>query len=292
VPPAEVILQSIALGLLQGGIYALVACGLTLIYGVMKVVNFAHAEFLTFGMYLTYTAFTVFGVNPYVAAAFVLGLVCLLGAAAQHLIIRPALKHPQINQMLITIGLSTMMIGMMQILWGPNNLVVRLPWARATFDVGDIRITYTRFIAFTVAILIAAGFWLFLKHTRAGMAMRAASQDPAAARLMGIKVTHVNLAAFGVGAGLAALSGVLIAPVFFVNPTFGIDYFLLPSFVIVVLGTMGNFVGALLGGLIIGLLEGVGGLVFGPALRQLVSLTAFVVILLVMPRGMFRGRLT
>jgi branched-subunit amino acid ABC-type transport system permease component len=290
--PLDVVLQSVALGLLQGGIYALVACGLTLIYGVMKVVNFAHAEFLTLGMYLTFTAFAVFGVSPYLAAVFVFGVVCVAGAAAQRIVIEPALKHPQINQMLITIGLSTMMIGAMQVIWGPNNQVVRLPWGRSAFDIGDVRITYTRFIAFAAAIVIALGFWLFLRYTRLGMAMRAAAQNPAAARLMGIDVKRVNLLAFGCGAGLAALSGALIMPVFFVNPTFGTDLFILPAFVIVVLGTMGNFVGALIGGLIIGVAEGLGGLLLGPALRQLVSLVVFVVILLVLPRGMFRGRVT
>ncbi len=289
---AEVVLQSLVLGLLQGGIYALVACGLTLIYGVMNVVNFAHGEFVTLGMYLAFTAFTVVGAGPYVAALFVFGLVSILAAAAQHLVIRPALKHPQINQMLITIGISTMLVGAMQMIWGATNLVVRLSWARATFDVGDIRITYTRFIAFAAAVAIALGFWLFLRHTRTGMAVRAVAQSPVTARLMGVNVRRVHFYSFGIGTGLAALSGVLIAPVFFVNPTFGLDYFLLPAFVIVVLGTMGNFMGALIGGIIIGVTEGVGGLIFGPALRQLISLAVFVVILLILPRGLFRGRVT
>ncbi len=290
--PAEILVQAIVLGLMQGGIYALVAAGLTLIYGVMKVVNFAHAEFLTLGMYLALFAYTVLGVSPYLAAVFVLGVVFVLGAAAQRLLIKPALRHPQINQMLITIGLSTMLIGAMQVVWGPNNQVVRLPWGRATLDVGPLRMTYTRLIAFGAAVLLAAGFWLFLRRARAGMAIRAAAQNPDAARLMGIDVDRVNLVTFGFGAGLAALSGALIAPVFFVNPTFGIDYFLLPAFVIVVLGTMGNFVGAMLGGLVIGLAESLGGLLLGAALRQLVSLTVFVVILLLLPRGIFNGRVT
>ncbi len=289
---ADVILQALVLGLLQGGVYALVACGLTLIYGVMKVVNFAHAEFLTLGMYLTISAWNAAGVSPYVSGAFVFALVCVLGASAQYLVIRPALAHPQINQMLITIGLSTMMIGLMQLAWGPNNQVLNLPWGRATLDLGELRITYVRAIAFGIAVAIATAFWWFLKHTRVGMAMRAAAQNPGAARLMGISVRRINLVTFGVGTGLAALAGALIAPAFFVNPTFGVDHFLLAAFVIVVLGTMGNFVGALIGGLLIGVAEGLGGLVFGPALRQLVSLAVFVVVLLFLPRGLFRGRVT
>ncbi|MGQ0664807.1 MAG: branched-chain amino acid ABC transporter permease [Pseudomonadota bacterium] len=291
--PAEIWLQALVSGLLQGGIYALVAAGLTLIYGVMKVVNFAHAEFLTLGMYLALTSYAVFGASPYLVAGFVLALVFVLGAGLQRAIIHPALKHPQINQMLITIGLSTMMIGVMQLVWEPRNRVLSLPWGRATFELGaGLRITYTRLIAFAASLAIAAGFWLFLKHGKLGMAIRAAAQNPDAARLMGINVDQVNLVTFGLGAGLAALAGALIAPVFFINPNFGIDTFLLPAFVIVVLGTMGNFVGAMIGGVVIGVAESIGGLWLGAALRQLVSLTIFVVILLVLPRGIFRGRVT
>jgi branched-chain amino acid transport system permease protein len=287
----EVILQTVLLGLLQGGIYALVACGLTLIYGVMKIVNFAHAEFLTLGMYLAITAFNL-GASPYMVALLIFALVAVLGAGIQSLLIRPALQHPQINQMLITIGLSTMMIGAMQLIWGPNNQVLKLEWSGEAMELGGVRLTYVRLISFAAATLIAALAWWFLKHTRTGMAMRAASQNPQSARLMGIEVMRVNMITFGVGTGLAAMAGVLIAPAFFANPTFGTDYFILPAFVIVVLGTMGNFPGALIGGLIIGVAEGLGGLVFGPAMRQLVSLLLFVVVLLFLPRGLFKGKVS
>jgi branched-chain amino acid transport system permease protein len=288
---ADILLQALVLGLLQGGIYALVAAGLTLIYGVMKVVNFAHAEFLTLGMYLALAAWSL-GVSPYLAVIPILGLVFVLGAGVQRILIRPALRHPQINQMLITIGLSTMLIGGMQLAWGPNNEVLRLPWARDALTVGAVRVTYTRLIAFAAAVALAAGFWVFLKRARAGLAIRAAAQNPAAARLMGVNVEAVNLLTFGLGAGVAGMAGAVIAPVFFINPTFGIDYFLLPAFVIVVLGTMGNFVGAMVGGLVIGTAESLGGLYLGASLRQLVSLAIFVLILLALPRGIFRGRVT
>lgn len=287
----DVILQAVLLGLLQGGVYALVACGLTLIYGVMKIVNFAHAEFLTLGMYLAIAAFQL-GASPYLVALLIFAVVAVLGAGIQSVLIRPALQHPQINQMLITIGLSTMMIGAMQLIWGPNNQVLKLEWSGEAMELGGVRLTYVRLISFAAAALIAALAWWFLKHTRTGMAMRAASQNPQSARLMGIEVMRVNMITFGVGTGLAAMAGVLIAPAFFANPTFGTDYFILPAFVIVVLGTMGNFAGALIGGLVIGVAEGLGGLVFGPALRQLVSLLLFVVVLLFLPRGLFKGKVS
>lgn len=293
---ADLVMQLLLLGVLQGGIYALVACGLTLIYGVLKVVNFAHAEFLTLGMYLAVSSIQLLGLTPYAAAPAIFAVVCVLGAIAQQLVIKPALKYPQINQMLITIGLSTMMIGGMQLIWGANNQVARLSWARATLDIpmfgGEVSLNYVRLIAALVAVVTAAIAWWALRHTRTGTAMRAAAQDPVAARLMGMNVQRVNLITFGVGAGLAALAGALISPAFFVNPTFGTDYFILPAFVIVVLGTMGNFVGALLGGLIVGLAEAFGGILLGPAMRQFVSLAVFVIVLLVLPRGIFKGRVS
>jgi branched-chain amino acid transport system permease protein len=292
----DLVIQLLLLGLLQGGIYALVACGLTLIYGVMKIVNFAHAEFLTLGMFLAITAFQTFGLSPYAAAPFIFGLVFILGAAAQQLVIRPALHYPQINQMLITIGLSIFLIGAMQLIWGPNNQVVKLPWARATLDFpiagGEVTLNYVRLIAAAIAVGVAAAAWWILKYTRLGNAMRAAAQNPVAARLMGIRVSRINLLTFGFGTGLAALSGALISPAFFVNPTFGTDYFILAAFVIVVLGTMGNFVGALIGGLIIGLAEALGGMFFGASMRQFASLTVFVVVLLFLPKGIFKGRMS
>lgn len=288
----EVFMQIFVLGLMQGGIYALVAIGLTMIYGVMKVVNFSPGEWLTLGMYLSVTAIA-YGASLYVAAPFIAAVVFLLGCIAQRLAVQPALKHPQINQLLILIGLSTLLIGSMQLIWGPNNQVAGVSWARQALDIRPVAVTYTRLIAFTVALTIALGLWIVLKRSRLGMGNTSSfAKYPESAMLMGVDVSKANLATFGLGASLAALAGVMIAPIFFVNPTFGIDHFLLPSFVIVVLGTMGNFVGALIGGLIIGVAESLGGYAFGASWRQAVSLAIFVIVLLVLPRGLFKGRVS
>ncbi|MEM8552045.1 MAG: branched-chain amino acid ABC transporter permease [Pseudomonadota bacterium] len=286
---ADILLQAAVLGLMQGGVYAIMAAGLTVIYGVMKVVNFAHGEFITLGLYLTLTT-SMLGLDPYATAPFVVAVVFILAAGIFRLSILPALDHPQINQMLITIGISFVIIGMVQLIWGANNRVVPLSWARDAVELGPVRLTYTRAIAFLTAMVVAGAFWWGLNKTRFGIAVRAAAQDPASARLCGINVRRAQLITFGAGAALAALAGVLMAPIFPMNPTIGVDLFLLPSFVIVVLGTMGNFPGALIGGLIIGTVEGVGGLLLGSSLRQLISLSIFVAILLVMPRGLFGGR--
>ena len=285
----EILLQAAALGLMQGGLYAIMAAGLTVIYGVMKVVNFAHGEFITLGLYLTLSSASL-GLGPYAAAPIVVAVVFIIAAGFFQLTILPSLDHPQINQMLITIGMSFMIIGVIQIIWGANNRVVPLSWARDAVELGSVRITYARGLAFFTALGVAGLFWWALNHTRFGIAVRAASQDPASARICGINVRRVQLLTFGAGASLAALAGILMSPIFPMNPTIGVDLFLLPSFVIVVLGTMGNFAGALIGGLLIGLVEGVGGLLLGSSLRQLISLLIFVIILLFMPRGLFGGR--
>jgi branched-chain amino acid transport system permease protein len=285
-----ILLQALVLGLLQGGVYAVVAAGLTLVYGVMKVVNFAHGEFITLGMYLSFTVWSTAGLGPYAAAPFVLALVFVLAAGLARACIQPSLSHPQINQMLITIGMSSMLIGAIQLLWGANNRVVALPWARATLDAGLTRISVARLLAFATAMAVAYGFWWFLKHTRIGIGLRAAADSPTSALLAGIDVKRMQLLTFALGAVLAALAGVLISPVFPMNPTIGLDLFLLPAFVIVVLGSMGNFAGALLGGLIIGVVEATGGLLLGSSLRQMVSLILFVIVLLFLPRGLFGRR--
>lgn len=286
----DIVVQAVALGLLQGGVYALIAAGLTLIYGVIKIVNFAHAEFVTLGMYLAAFAFNSLGILPYTALIPIVLIVFLLGAAIERVCIRPAMRQPPINQMLITIGISTVMLGVMQLVWGTDAQVVRLPFARSAITVFDIRLTVVRLIAFSFAMVLAVAFWYFLKKHRFGMAIRAASQNPDAAQLMGIDTRFINSIVFGAGLALAALGGALISPALSIYPNVGIDVYLLPAFVIVVLGTMGNFLGALIGALIIGVAEGLGGYLLGSSLKQLVSLSIFIAILLFMPRGLFGGR--
>lgn len=286
----DIMVQAVALGLLQGGVYALIAAGLTLIYGVIKIVNFAHAEFVTLGMYLAAFAFNTLGILPYTALLPIILVVFLLGAAIERLCIRPVMRQPPINQMLITIGISTVMLGAMQLVWGTDAQVVRLPFARSAITIFDIRLTVVRLIAFSFAMVLAFAFWYFLKKHRFGMAIRAASQNPDAAQLMGIDTRFINSIVFGAGLALAALGGALISPALSIYPSVGIDLYLLPAFVIVVLGTMGNFLGALIGALIIGVAEGLGGYLLGSSLKQLVSLSIFIAILLFMPRGLFGGR--
>lgn len=286
----EIVMQAIALGLLQGGVYALIAVGLTLIYGVIKIVNFAHAEFVTLGMYMAAFAFNQLGLLPYTAIIPIVLSVFMLGVLIERVCIRPAMRQAPINQMLITIGISTVMLGMMQLIWGADAQVVRVPFARSAVTIFDIRLTVVRLVAFSVAMILAVAFWYFLKKHRVGLAIRAASQNPDAALLMGIDTRFINSIVFGLGLALAALAGALISPSLSIYPTVGIDLYLLPAFVIVVLGTMGNFLGALIGALIIGIAEGLGGYMLGSSLKQLVSLSIFIAILLFMPRGLFGGR--
>ncbi len=286
----DIVLQAVILGLLQGGVYALIASGLTLIYGVMKFVNFAHGEFVTLGMYLAYFTFRQLGFDPYLGFLPILVIVPLWSIFVFKVAIRPSMSHPAINQTLITIGLSTLMIGFIQLFWGTNMQSVRPDHARLVFDVASLRISFPRLLAFCVATALSAGMWWFMKSTRTGMAIRAVSQNAEAAKLMAINVDRIQELTFAIGLVLASIAGLLISTSYSIFPTVGIDLFLLPAFVIVVLGTMGNFMGALIGALIIGLVESLGGLFLGSSLRQLASLSIFIIILLVMPKGLFGGK--
>lgn len=282
--------QTFINGLFLGGNYALVAIGLSMIYGVMMIMNFAHGEFLMIGMYLGFWAFTLFGLDPYLALPLVTVLMFIFGLAIQRFLISHAQKAILLNQILLTMGLSTFLVGTAQFLWQaqPRNII--LDYTSAGFRFGDVIINYTRLAAFLVSILITAALYIFLARSRLGKAIRATSQSRKAASLMGIDVDKIYLITMGIGAALTGVAGVLMVPSFPVTPTIGNSYSL-TAYIIVVLGSMGNFLGAFVGSMIVGLAESFGGLYLGSDLRQVVSMVIFILILLLRPEGLF-GRKT
>lgn len=278
--------QTFINGLFLGGNYALVAVGLSMIYGVMMIMNFAHGEFLMIGMYLGYWAFTLLGLDPYVALPLVTVLMFIFGMIIQRVLISRALKAILLNQILLTMGLSTFLVGTAQFFWQaqPRNII--LDYTSAGFRIGELVINYTRLIAFVVSVLITIALYFFLERSRLGKAIRATSQSRKAASLMGIDVDKIYLLTMGIGAALTGVAGVLMVPSFPVTPTIGNSYSL-TAYIIVVLGSMGNFLGAFVGSMIIGLAESFGGLYLGSDLRQVVSMVIFILILLLRPEGLF-----
>lgn len=280
------VLQSLLNGLLIGGVYSLMAIGLTLIFGVMKVVNFAHGSLIMLGMYTTYWAVTLLHVDPYVSILISFPILFLIGASFQKFLINPILNAPGHNQLLLTLGVSLFMENFAVFIWSPDYRVMKTHYAEINFYIGDVSISLVRLLAFGFAMLLAAMLYMVLTKTDLGKAIRAASEEPEGAMLMGINIRRIYLISFGIGAACAGVSGAAITPFFPVYPYVG-WLFVITAFVVVVLGGMGNLLGAFVGGLIIGLADSVGAMFLPGAMKSIISFTIFILILLFRPTGLF-----
>lgn len=282
----EIFAQTIVNGLFTGAIYAMVAIGLTLIYGVMIIMNFAHGEFLMLGMYVAYWGFVLAGLDPYVSIPIAAILVFLLGALIQRGFIQRVLNAHPLNQIILLLGISTLITGLVQFFFTAEPLVVRVPYETEVWKFLGMRFNIPRTVAFLSSMVIAILLYLFLQFSKTGKAIRAVSQNRDASSLMGINVKWIYMLTFGLGAAVTAIGGVLLTPNYKLIPTIGQSYSVI-AFVVVVLGTMGNFLGALLGGLIIGLVEAFAGYFIGGDLKIVASMLVFILILLFKPSGLF-----
>lgn len=285
-----IFLQAAANGLLQGGVYGLVSVGLTLIFGVMRIVNFAHGEFLMLGMFAAYWLTRALGVHPYLLVLPV-GLVMFgAGTLTQRLLIDRVLGKADEAQILLTVGLSTFLQGGALFLWGADYRTIRTPLASASVALGPVFLSVPRLVAFGVALALAAGLYVLLVRTDLGKAMRAAAENREVALLLGIDTQAIYLVAFSIGTALVGVAGALMAPVLPTFPTVG-TLFALTAFVVVVLGGMGDVVGAMVGGMIIGVTEALIATYVALDLAPLATFLIFILILLVRPQGLFgKGR--
>ncbi len=282
----EIISQTIINGLFTGAIYAMVAIGLTMIYGVMIIMNFAHGEFLMLGMYVAYWGFVLFGLDPYMSIPIAAILVFLLGAIIQRGFIQRVLTSHPLNQIILLLGISTLLTGLVQFFFTAEPLVLRVPYETSVWKFLWLRFSVPRTIAFLFSMIIAVLLYLFLQYSKTGKAIRAVSQNRDASSLMGINVKWIYMLTFGIGTAVTAIGGVLLTPNYKLIPTIGQAYSVI-AFVVVVLGTMGNFLGALFGGLIIGLVEAFAGYYIGGDLKIVASMLVFILILLFKPSGLF-----
>jgi branched-chain amino acid transport system permease protein len=288
----EILAQTLINGLFLGGTYALFAGGLTLIYGVMYLINFAHGEFLMIGMYVSYWAFALAGIDPYISVFLAALAMFVLGMIIERVLFKPVLNAPLLNQILLSLGLSTLLMGLAQFFWGAEPRSLRVAYAsNSLFTLGGLIFNLPRSIAMLVAMMLCALLYLFLTYTKSGKAIRACSQSREGAQLMGINVTRINMLTFGIGAAMVGIAGALITPSMPLNPTVG-QIFGISAFVIVVMGTMGNVMGAFVAALIIGVAEAYGGLLIGGQLKQVASMAIFILILLFLPQGLFGRRST
>jgi Branched-chain amino acid ABC-type transport system, permease components len=280
-----ILLQLIVNGLLLGGIYALISIGLTLIFGVVRVINFAHGEFLMLSMYITYFSYTFLGLNPYVSLLVGVPLMFFAGMAIDQIIIRPLRDAPSYMQVFATVGLSIVLLNLALFLFTGDYQSIHMAFAEKTFRLGSLYLSYAKLVIFFSAILVSVGLFLLLKYTNIGKQIRAIAQDRMAAKLMGINLNRIYMLTFGIGTALVGIAGGLILPVYYVFPSVGV-YFVLTAFVVVVLGGMGNMVGALLGGFIIGVTDSLSGYYIDPSLKEVVSFIIFLAVLLIRPSGL------
>jgi branched-chain amino acid transport system permease protein len=285
----DTIIQLIINGLLLGGIYALLSIGLTLIFGVLEVVNFAHGEFLMISMYLTFFLFSAFGMDPYLSLIIIIPLFFLFGVVVEKILIKPLLNDPPINQIFATIGLGLIFSNLALLFFKADFRTVKTSYGNANLIFGEYFISVPRLIAFVIAISLIAALLLYLKKTFTGKAIRALAQQRSAALLMGINVDKTYAIAFGIGIACVGAAGAILMPLFFVFPTVG-SLFVLIAFVVVILGGYNSLVGSLLAGLAIGVIEGFSGFFISPHLKEVVYFTMFIFILIFRPTGLLGRR--
>lgn len=281
----EVVTQAVVTGILVGGVYGLIAMGLTLIFGVLDIVNFAHGAFLAVALYISVVMVNRFGVHPMLALVVAVPVMFLLGAAVQRFVLAGSIGKPLENQLLITLGLALLIDNLLLLFFGPNPQSVKLPGDTSVPVVGAVA-ELSRLLAFGVALVLAALLYVLLRRTRLGTAIRAVAANDSGAQLVGIDTRRIYMMTFAIGTACAGAAGVLVAPLVTIEPTTG-ELFNIIAFVVVVLGGMGNIVGALVGGLLIGLTEQLGAILLPGQSPLLAIFIVFVVILLFRPQGLF-----
>lgn len=286
VSSTEKLLQTMASGLLTGGIYALIGIGLTIIFGVMRVVNFAHGALVMVGMYATYFLFTYSHVDPFLSLVVVMPGMFVAGVILQKTLIAPVLRAPELNQILLTEGISIVLINTALLLFTSNYLTMTTSYAGATFHLGGVSVSKPQMAAFAIAVAITGALYLFLVRTGTGRQIRAAAQDAEAARLLGINIKRVQALTFGLGVAAAGAAGSLLMPIYYrVEPNAG-SPFTLKAFVVVVLGGMGSVTGALVGGIVLGIAESVGAVYVSTGYKDVIGFVIFLLVLTLKPSGL------
>jgi branched-chain amino acid transport system permease protein len=273
-------------GLLTGGVYAIVGIGLSLIFGVMRVVNFAHGEFLALGMYAALLLFQRWHLDPYLAIVVVFPLSLVLGYLVERVFLAPIARAPEHTAILMTAGVGLVISNLLLFGFGAQPQSIYTSYSTATLRVGAVTFSLPLTVSFVLTVTAIVGLFVVLTRTELGRAMRATAQNRDAAELAGVDSGRVRGVAFGIGVALATLAGTLLLPVLYVIPTVG-GVFTLKAFVVTVLGGMGNVLGAIGGGLILGVTESLGATFISSGYRDAFGLVAFMLVLLLRPAGLF-----
>ena len=280
----EIFIQAVVNGITIGGVYALIAVGLTMIFGVMNVVNFAHGEFVMLGMFATYLTHSLLGLDPNLSIIITVPIMFGLGVIVQRTLIARVVGLPDESQILLTLGISVLLINLTLLIMGADPHSIKTAYKFSSIQIGPILVMLPRFIAFCVAMIASVILWLFLSRTEIGRGLRAVAEKPEVAILMGINPQKMHRVAFGIGVALAGLAGTVVTPFRYIYPNVGQSYVLI-AFVVVVLGGMGNVPGAILGALVIGVTESLSAQYVALDLAMLGPFILFVLVLLFKPTG-------
>ena len=284
-----IVYASVLNGLTMGAVYALIALGLTLIYGVLHIINFAHGAALMVALYGVYGLKESFGLDPYVSLPIVVPVMFGVGYLLQRGVIQKASHGKDENILLVTLGLSIVLENLALLWFKSDTRTIDTAYTLATVELGPATIALPKLVAFAGALVVSALLWLVMSKTDLGRAIRAVAKEKVGAQLMGIDVSHVYAMSFGIGLACLGAAACFLLPAYYVNPLVG-NGFVLVAFTIVVLGGMGSFVGALVGGLAIGVVESLGGLWLGESLGQVGIFLIFIFVLLFRPQGLFGSK--
>lgn len=285
------LLQTVLNGLLIGGVYAVISVGLALVFGVMDIINFAQGEFMMLGMYAAYIASRATGVDPILLSLVAFLVVFAIGWLVQRLLIERVLGAPMLSQIFLTVAISLFFVSAAELLFGANFESVHTGYQTAAVHIGRVTLSVPYLLAFGVSTVIALALWLLLTRTDLGRAMRATAQNRVAAELVGLNPRHIYAFAFGLGTGLAALGGAVILPYAYVYPTVGHQYIVI-MFTVVILSGLGSILGAIVGGLLIGVINSLSAVFLPTELQNVVLFAVFLGTLAIAPAGLFGARAT
>jgi branched-chain amino acid transport system permease protein len=281
----ETFVQSVVSGVLTGSLYAMIGVGLTVVFGVMRIINMAHGEFVMLGMYGAFWGLTLWGLDPFLSILLWCPLLFGAGVLVYRYLLRAIIAGGELNTLLYTAGLSLLIANLALFLWSGDYRTIKLPYGLLPMRPYGIAVPIPLAIAFGLALLITGALYLLLTRTDLGRAIRATSQSVEAAALMGIKVERIAMVTFGLGTALAGAAGVLLAPSLYLYPTVG-EILIAKCFVIVVLGGLGSVSGAIAGGLLLGLVESLGAVYVSVTYKDGMGFVIFLLVLLFRPSGL------